>query len=123
MNALLIFFALPISVVIFSIILQKIFKCPIIVASITFAIFLIVSVVIGTFEAVVAAIAYTLLSLLTAYIVMIISRLDENEEVTTIINTQEANCTSHQKDETITIPANMQPISNCGCGRNNRIYR
>ncbi len=82
MNTLLIFFALPIAVIIFSIILQRIFRCPFIVASIIFAVFLIVAFVIGTFEALVAAIAYTLLSLLTAYIVMLLCRInwDEDEE-------------------------------------------
>ena len=47
MNTLLIFFALPTSVIIISIALQKIFKCPFLVAAIIFAIFLIVTFVVG----------------------------------------------------------------------------
>ena len=39
MNILLIFFALPIATIIISIALQKIFKCPPLVAAIIFAIF------------------------------------------------------------------------------------
>ena len=44
MNTLLIFFALPIAIIIISIALQKIFKCPFLVAGIIFAIFFIVGV-------------------------------------------------------------------------------
>ena len=40
MTNLLIFFALPIATIIISIALQKIFKCPFLVAAIIFAIFL-----------------------------------------------------------------------------------
>ena len=40
MNILLIFFALPIATIIISIALQKILRCPILVAAIIFAIFL-----------------------------------------------------------------------------------
>ena len=51
MNILLIFFALPIATIIISIALQKILKCPILVAAIIFAIFLIC---VGIFELIVA---------------------------------------------------------------------
>ena len=47
MNVLLIFFALPIATIIISIALQKILKCPPLVASIIFAIFLIVTFIIN----------------------------------------------------------------------------
>ena len=40
MNGLLIFFAIPFAVIIISIALQKILKCPVLIAAITFAIFL-----------------------------------------------------------------------------------
>lgn len=128
MNTLLIFFALPIAVIIFSIILQKLFKCPFIVASIVFAVFLIVAVVIGTFEAVIAAIAYTLLSLLTAYIVMLICRINWNRDTqndVTVINNNNNNgrtCSCNQTDNnTITVSANIQPTNNSN-GRSGRFY-
>ncbi len=128
MNTLLIFFALPIAVIIFSIILQKLFKCPFIVASIIFAIFLIVAVVIGTFEAVIAAIAYTLLSLLTAYIVMLLCRINWNRDTQndiTVINNNNSNgstCSCNQNDNnTITVSANIQPTNNSN-GRAGRFY-
>ena len=74
MNILLIFFALPIATIIISIALQKIFKCPILVASIIFAIFLIVTFVIGSLEFLIAAIIYTIISYITAVIVCILNR-------------------------------------------------
>lgn len=74
MNILLIFFALPIATIIISIALQKILKCPPLVASIIFAIFLIVTFIINNINFLVATIIYTILSYITAVIVCIISK-------------------------------------------------
>ena len=75
MNTLLIYFALPIAVIIFSIVLQKVFRCPIIVASIIFAIFLVVAFLVDVANFLVATIAYTILSFITAYFTMLICRI------------------------------------------------
>lgn len=84
MNTLLIFFALPIAIIIISIALQKIFKCPFLVAGIIFAIFLIVTFAIGNLNYLVATIAYTILAFITAILTNIICRilreLDRREE-------------------------------------------
>lgn len=74
MNILLIFFALPIATIIISIALQKIFKCPILVASIIFAIFLVVTFATGNLEFLIATILYTIISYITAIIVCILNR-------------------------------------------------
>lgn len=80
---LLIFFALPIAVIIISIALQKIFRCPFLVAAIIFAIFLVVTFAIGDLIFLVATIAYTILAFITAVITKIVCRiireLDERE--------------------------------------------
>lgn len=75
MNTLLIFFALPIAVIIISIALQKIFKCPFLVAGIIFAIFLTVTFAVGNLNFLVATIAYTILAFITAVITNIICRI------------------------------------------------
>lgn len=75
MNTLLIFFALPIAIIIISIALQKIFKCPFLVAGIIFAIFLIVTFTIGNLNYLVATIAYTILAFITAVLTNIICRI------------------------------------------------
>lgn len=75
MNILLIFFALPIATIIISIALQKIFKCPPLVAAIIFAIFLIVTFIIGSLEFLIATIIYTIISYITAVIVCILTRI------------------------------------------------
>ena len=77
MNILLIFFAIPLAVIIFSIALQKIFKCPFIVAGIIFAIFLIVTFIVNNLIFLVATIIYTIIALITAFIVKIICRILE----------------------------------------------
>ena len=75
MNNLLIFFALPLATIIISIALQKIFKCPFLVAGIIFAIFLTVTFVIGNLNFLVATMAYTILAFITAVITNIICRI------------------------------------------------
>lgn len=72
---LLIFFALPIAVIIISIALQKILKNPFLVAAIIFAIFLVVTFVIGNLIFLVATIAYAILAFITAIITNIICRI------------------------------------------------
>ena len=84
MNTLLIFFALPTAVIIISIALQKIFKCPFLVAAIIFSIFLIVTFVVGNLTFLVATIVYTILAFITEVLTNIICRilreLDRREE-------------------------------------------
>ncbi len=75
MNNLLIFFALPIATVIISIALQKILKCPPLVAAVIFAIFLIVTFVIDELNFLVAAIVYAIISFITAVIVAFVCRI------------------------------------------------
>ena len=72
---LLIFFAIPIAVIIVSIALQKIFKCPFLVAAIIFAIFLVVTFIIGNLIFLVATIVYAILAFITAVITKIICRI------------------------------------------------
>ena len=80
MNILLIFFALPIAVIIISIALQRILKCPILVAAIIFAIFLIVTFIVNNLNFLIAAIAYAILSFITAYITCIIRKILDRME-------------------------------------------
>ena len=80
MTNLLIFFALPIATIIISIALQKIFKCPFLVAAIIFAIFLVVTFILGNLIYLVATIAYTILAFITAVLTNILRELDRREE-------------------------------------------
>ena len=113
MNTLLIFFALPIAVIIISIALQKIFKCPFLVAAIIFAIFLIVTFVLGNLIYLVATIAYTILAFITAVLTNIICRilreLDRRE------NERETNCYSRRTRESNNNNGNLLTISSNGC--------
>ena len=75
MNLLLIFFALPLATIVFSIALQKISDNHILVASTIFSIFLIVTFVVGDLNLLIATIIYTIISFLTA---IIVKYIDEN---------------------------------------------
>ena len=79
MNILLIFFALPIATIIISIALQKILKCPSLVAAIIFAIFLIVTFILNNLNFLIATIVYTIISFITAAIVCLICRFFSTE--------------------------------------------
>lgn len=81
MNTLLIFFAIPLATIILSAIFETFIKCPLKVAGIAFSIFIIVAFALGgSAELIVAAIIYTLLSLITAFITMLIqNRVEEND--------------------------------------------
>lgn len=70
MNVLLIFFAIPLAVIILSAILESFINCPFKVAGIFFAIFIVLAFGFGgTAELIVAAIVYTLISFITAVII------------------------------------------------------
>ena len=74
---LLIYFAFPIATIIISVILQKLLKNPIWVAAFVFAVFIIVTFTAFDEMFLIATLAYTILALITAFIV---SRLCNNRE-------------------------------------------
>lgn len=79
MNILLIFFAIPVATIILAGILETFINCPIKVAGIFFSIFLVVAFALGgTVELLVAAIIYTIIAFITAFIVMIIRNRQRN---------------------------------------------
>jgi Ca2+/Na+ antiporter len=81
MNILLIFFAIPLATIILSIIFETLIQCPFKIAGIAFSIFLIIAFALGgSSELIVAAIVYTLLSFLSAYITMFIQNRTSEEE-------------------------------------------
>lgn len=82
---LLIFFAIPLAVIIFSIALQKILKCPALVAGIIFAIGVIITFIIGNLIILVATLVYTFISYITALITCLICRFFKN-------NNHDENC-------------------------------
>lgn len=113
MNILLIFFALPIATIIISIALQKILKCPPLVAAIIFAIFLIVTFVINNLNFLIATIVYTIISFVTAVIVCLICRILSR------LNRRESECnngcmTVENSDRLLTLDGNFQNDCNNG---------
>ena len=80
MNVLLIFFSIPIATIILSAILETFIHCPYKVAGIFFSIFIVVAFALGgTAELVVAAIVYTIISFIVAYIVMILQNRNNDD--------------------------------------------
>lgn len=134
MNVLLIFFALPIAVIIISAVLQKVLRCPIAVAALIFAIFLVVTFAINNIILLIATLAYSILAFTTAVIVKIIcefnnkciclknilNRCNNGIDVNTInaneINTNAINGNTISTD---TINANAINTNSINTGSNN----
>lgn len=74
MNILLILFALPIATILLAIVLQKILKCPVLVAITFFAIYLIVAFAFFNASFLILVILYTALAYITAVIVKCLIR-------------------------------------------------
>lgn len=101
MNTLLLFFAFPVAVIIFSIVLEKLLNNPTIVASLVFAVFLVVTFAAYDATFLIATLAYTVLAFITALIVNLLeNREDLNDD--DIINSENSNTCS------------------CGCSRYRR---
>ena len=75
MDTILIFVVLPLATIIFSIALQKLLECPILVAAIVFAVFLILTYTVFGTDFLIAAIIYALLAFVAAFLTCLISRL------------------------------------------------
>lgn len=122
MNTLLIFFALPIATIILAIVLQKIIKCPILVAATFFAIYLIVTFAAFDANFLIYAIIYTILAYIAAVITRFIMNAlccTEDEDCSNIISSS-ANNNSNVQNLVNAINSlntvNSLNSNNCGCG-------
>ena len=137
MNLLLIFFAFPIAVIIISYILEKLLNSPIAVASLIFAIFLVVTFAAFDELFLIATLAYTLLAFITALIARYFCNRNESEnniceKLNNILNTisenwnNNCNCNNDNDDDDDNICEAVGQILNnnnsnsngCGCGCN-----
>lgn len=116
MNDLLIFFALPIAVVVISIALQKLLRCPWLVAAIIFSIFLNLAVSMNNLNLIFVAIAYTIISYITAIITCLIHRyLRRCEENNNLIGENES--------KNLIVTGNSEMLENNGeINDNNNCY-
>jgi len=81
MNILLIFFAIPLATIILASIFETFIRCPLKVAGIAFSIFLIVAFALGgTATLIVAAIIYTIIAFIAAFITMLIQNRIEDRQ-------------------------------------------
>ena len=129
MNNLLVFFALPISTILISIVLQTVLKRPFLVALFAFGVYLIVTFAAFDANFLIFAIIYTLLAYLTAVITKFIIRLincsetDDNIENESIVG----NVLPTNIIQTVANPIEQVPntyttgiSNNCGCRYKNR---
>lgn len=139
MSLLFIFFALPIATIMLAIVLQKVLKCPILVAITFFAIYLIASfVAFSDFlgEALIATIIYTILAFLSAYITRLIGILMnrlENSDIRTDCKKDKCSCNlsnnNNNNENTNECCCNNSDTSNnllrisynCGNGEDNNL--
>ena len=130
MNVLL-FLVFPIATIIFSIALQKILKCPILVAGIVFAIFLILAFTVYSTDFLIYVILYTIISYITAYLTNLFCNFGRNglqNLSVRNISSQTLNCTQSNCDRinANTLSAdrliqNSDENNGCCCNRSYRI--
>lgn len=130
MNTLLFFFAFPIAVIIFSIVLEKLLKNPIIVASIIFAVFIILTFAVFGVNFLIATLAYTILSFITALIVHLLCERDKDEHnICDLLQDLLSNNNNNNNDndnesvcdtveDLLNNSTNNSHNNSCGCGCN-----
>ena len=91
MNTILFLFIFPISVIIFSVALQKLLKKPFLVAAIIFAIFLIITFTIYGSSFLIYAFIYGLISLITADITCVLEQVSNKTIQINVIENEENN--------------------------------
>lgn len=107
MNNLLLFFALPIATILLSIVLEKIVRSPILVASAAFAIYLIVAFSVFDSTFLVFAIIYTILAFIAAFVAEQIFRRYRNYKHS---NTESLGTNDNNN-------GNNENHNNCNCTR------
>lgn len=127
MNLLLLLFAIPFAVIVVSIALQKLLRCPFLVAAIILSIFLVIGFAINDTTYLIAGIVYTVISFVTAYLTMLISRCLKNNNNNSLIsnisnNSYVASTTSGTNDNGYTTFANSYYANtNAGVQASNNI--
>ena len=108
MNNLLLFFALPIAVIIISIALQKVLKNSLLVAGVIFSVFLVTTIANGDLTYLVATIVYTILAFIVAIIVHYIFTNFESDS-----GNNESNCYARDfTNDSITTVKNIENFNN-----------
>lgn len=130
MDLILIFVVLPLTTIIFSIALQRLLKCPILVAAVVFATFLILTYTVFGTDFIIFAILFAILAFITAFLVSLFCRitrsnLDNNDNDDNLL-TISSRCGNCKNSEVLTIStggtygnSNNNNASNCNNGNNN----
>lgn len=130
---LLIFFAIPLATILLAIVLEKVLRCPILVAITFFAIYLIVvfalfaaGVITSTnlAEFLIAIIIYTIIAFVTALIVKLIRRInlkffsDDDSNSTDVLTYQDNDSSCSNNSDSSNLNGNLLKIS-CRCNNGN----
>ena len=118
---LLIFFAIPLAIVVISIALQKLLRNPFLVASIIFSILLII--VLAFFDTVylIAVVAYTILSFIAALLTCLISRFLRNQICNGFCNNNNDNVNNGTVSTANILNSGIEGTTYT-CSSNNQVY-
>lgn len=125
---LLLFFALPVATIILAVVLQKILKCPILVAATFFAIYLIVAFAIFDSSFLIFVIVYTILAYISAHLTRLKCDIFGRNGFFKNINAENINTNILRTNEFINDSDNNNSTCNNHCCNNrsynyNRYYR
>ena len=121
MNILLIFFAFPIAIIIFSIVLQRLLHSPLTVSAIFFAVFVVITFAFFDQNFLIATLAYTILSYITAVFISFLCNQNQNNGSGNNNNNNNDNGSCNTTTEKNTIDDEDNVINNnCGYMYNRR---
>ena len=113
---LLLYFALPIATIILAVVLQKIIKCPILVAATFFAVYLILAFSAFDTSFLVYAIIYTILAYIAAYLTKFICETFVRNGILRTINAHTVNATNVNAEMLSANELINDENENNGCG-------
>ena len=113
---LLLYFALPIATIILAVVLQKIIKCPILVAATFFAVYLILAFSAFDTSFLVYAIIYTILAYIAAYLTKFICETFGRNGILRTINAHTVNATNVNAEMLSASELINDENENNGCG-------
>ena len=113
MNVLLVFFAIPLAVIVISIALEKLLDCPILVGAIVFSILLLIAVIFSNTIYFILTVIYTLLAFLTAWITKLMYKF--------ILGLKKCNnnCNTRDNNQELTVNGRVRVLDSNNNNQNN----
>lgn len=114
MNVLLIFFAIPLAVIVISIALEKLLDCPVLVSAIIFSILLLIAVFYTTTIFFILTVIYAIISFISAWLCKYFYKFICN------LRKCNSNCNSEENNRTLNVNGRVRILDSSNNNQNNQ---